>query len=161
MWDGYLSGAGIEVDHECKLFQCVFGTNLDTDFDWNTKTNRMTGMQPIIWHANGRADLAGLRRRLGLVSVPSAWHGGQGAAMWAELHQHKPDATTGAFLDGFAARIPCGECRQHWQDLVKRSPPPTDLDGWRRWTHEAHQEVNRRLGRGGMTLVEAVARWGW
>lgn len=82
------------------------------------------------------------------------WPGG--ATMWRELHT-KRDADQ-AWLDGFTARIPCGECRQHWFQILKDDPPVFG-DGFFEWTWRAHGAVNRALGKPSPTLAAARAMY--
>ena len=87
------------------------------------------------------------------------WQPGQGAAMWAELHTKA--APDGAWLDGFAARVPCGACRGHFRAYVADDPPPLgDPAGWFAWTVGAHNAVNERRGVACWTVGQARARWG-
>jgi hypothetical protein len=73
--------------------------------------------------------------------------------MWAELHS-RPAAYQGdqaaelAWLDTFAGRVPCGECRRHWREMVAKIPPDLSAAAayWQ-WTVDAHNAVNVRLGK--------------
>ena len=79
----------------------------------------------------------------------------RGPRLWQKLHTTKhADA---AWLAGFSAGIPCGECHAHWRALLADTPP--DYGNWFAWTVGAHNAVNRRLGKPEMTLADAVARW--
>ncbi len=87
-----------------------------------------------------------------------------GRENWPLLHlralenEAAPDpAAVLAFLDEFALRLPCGNCRQHWLGMVAASPP--DLANFFSWTVARHNEVNRRLDR--PELPEADAREQW
>jgi hypothetical protein len=82
-------------------------------------------------------------------------------AMWAELHR-RALAFTGdvdaerAWMDGFTRRLPCGECRRHWKQLLEAtSPDYSSADAYFAWTVEAHNQVNRQLGKSQMTVAEA------
>jgi hypothetical protein len=77
----------------------------------------------------------------------------RGPKMWAELHA-RPATYTGdagaelQWLGAFARRIGCGECQKHWRELAERMPP--DLASgvaYHRWTVDAHNAVNVRLGK--------------
>jgi hypothetical protein len=76
-----------------------------------------------------------------------------GPALWAELHAramaYGGDAEgERAWLDRFTARVPCGECRQHWLELVTQTPPDlSDAGAFYRWTVSVHNAVNVRLGK--------------
>ena len=77
----------------------------------------------------------------------------RGPALWAELHA-RPATYSGdtaaelAWLDAFAARVPCGDCRRHWRELVEKMPPDlTSAAAYERWTIDAHNAVNVELGK--------------
>lgn len=86
-----------------------------------------------------------------------------GPSMWAELHRwaFRADlARARDWLDAFSAKIPCGECRVHWSGLLRRLPPDASShDRLFRWTVDAHNAVNDRLGKPRLTLGEAIQRW--
>jgi hypothetical protein len=69
-------------------------------------------------------------------------------------------STIRQWLDSFARRVPCGQCRRHWLEEVKSFPPPTqsgaDLFAW---TVERHNNVNRRLGKALLVLEDARRQW--
>jgi hypothetical protein len=87
--------------------------------------------------------------------APNPWANGRGAALWGFLHC-ATDADQ-AWLDRFAAMIPCGECRAHFTGLLLKVPPAFGA-GWFEWTVEIHNAVNRRLGKPAMGLGEARER---
>lgn len=77
----------------------------------------------------------------------------RGPKMWAELHA-RPAEYGGnreaelAWLEKFAGRIGCGECQRHWREMVAKMPPDlTSAAAYHRWTVEAHNAVNVRLGK--------------
>lgn len=90
-----------------------------------------------------------------------------GPKLWTELHRHAlslPGApiekTLRLWLDDFARRLPCGDCRSHWKKMVKATPP--DLSGaaaFFAWTVARHNEVNARLGKPAMSVADALALW--
>jgi hypothetical protein len=86
-----------------------------------------------------------------------------GPPLWAKLHRWAltADLTTAQeWLDDFAKQLPCGDCKRHWRDMIKRAPP--DLSSQIAlfdWTVERHNEVNERLDRSTMTTDEARATW--
>jgi hypothetical protein len=77
----------------------------------------------------------------------------RGPKLWAELHA-RPAAYTGdavaelAWLEAFARRIGCRKCQNHWRELAEKMPPDLSSPAayWR-WTVEAHNAVNVRLGK--------------
>lgn len=82
----------------------------------------------------------------------------RGPVLWGELHRWAlaggPDAEQ--WLAGFAKRLPCGECRKEWGAIVAESPPTGDLF---EWSVDAHNRVNRRLGKPELTVADALAIW--
>jgi hypothetical protein len=74
-----------------------------------------------------------------------------GPWLWKLLHD-RPQSFAGdaeaelRWLAEFERRVPCGACRQHWRDLVRRHPPDlSSADAYYRWTVDRHNDVNRRL----------------
>ncbi len=81
----------------------------------------------------------------------------QGPAKWAELHRRAlafEGSDDSTWLIIFASKLPCGDCKQHWQEMVLRTPP--DWSRYFAWTVDRHNEVNRRLGK--PELTEPAAR---
>jgi hypothetical protein len=78
-----------------------------------------------------------------------------GPRLWGELHARPraSDGGDGEFLRSLARRLPCGECRDHFQALINQRRPPEPLTF--EWTWWAHNQVNRRLGKAEMPLAEA------
>ena len=57
--DAYLADTSVlTVDHECRLFQCMYWAEGDVDFDDNGIRNRITGARPLVVHGNGGSDLS-------------------------------------------------------------------------------------------------------
>lgn len=55
---------------------------------------------------------------------------------------------------------PCGECARHWREVVRASPPAlASRADFSRWMCEAHNVVNRRLGKPTFNCALAEARW--
>jgi glycosyltransferase involved in cell wall biosynthesis len=79
------------------------------------------------------------------------------AAKWRELHcMLEP---TMEKLLAFAASLPsfgCG-CKDHFAKLLKDMPPR--FDDWRRWTFEAHNAVNERLGKKRFTWEQFESKY--
>lgn len=88
---------------------------------------------------------------------------GELRALWAELHRRAIDyagdeAAEQQWLIDFARRVPCGECRQHWQGIVTQPPPNLSSgDAYFAWTVATHNLINRRLDKPEMPLAEARA----
>jgi hypothetical protein len=81
--------------------------------------------------------------------------------LWRVLHAHamsNPDLPSESlWLFNWAAKIPCGECAQHWRTWVAANPPDlSSHENYFKWTWLAHQAVNEKLGRPGITLAEAL-----
>jgi hypothetical protein len=83
-------------------------------------------------------------------------------ASWKELHQFKPSdnqSDNERFLLSFNSRVPnvnC-PCRAEWTKFV--STNPVRFDDWFRWTVEAHNSVNQRLGKPILSLEQAKELW--
>jgi hypothetical protein len=92
-----------------------------------------------------------------------------GPAAWNTLHvvaHTYPRAPTEAqraetrrFLQLFAAHLPCPTCREHFADFLRRrldgdDAPLASREGLVALLHDAHNEVNRRLGKRTLTLAE-------
>lgn len=90
-----------------------------------------------------------------------------GSELWRDLHQW---AATGdvsdadRWLQSFALRLPCGECRVHFQQMIQKNPPPkTSNQNLAFWTFERHNEVNRSKEKPSpeITWDETVDIQGW
>lgn len=87
-----------------------------------------------------------------------------GRALWAELHAFcltddaRDPAKLAAFLEAFGKRVPCGDCRRHWNEILARLPP--DAGRPFEWSVAAHNEVNVKLDKPTLTVGEARQRWG-
>lgn len=93
-----------------------------------------------------------------------------GRATWTFLHtlaaqypehptrQQQRDAKN--LVDILTRMYPCGECARHFGELVRQSPPAV---GSRRdfsmWMCEAHNTVNRRLGKPTFNCALVESRW--
>lgn len=88
----------------------------------------------------------------------------RGPELWRELHQ-RPRDTAGddsQWLDAFAGRIPCGECRRHFLELQRTDPPDfSSPAAYFASTVNWHNQVNDRLGKPRMPLDEAKRFWGY
>jgi hypothetical protein len=80
-------------------------------------------------------------------------------ALWRELHARPFVSNTvfdGKWMNEFTKRLPCGECREHWKLLLKQMPPVYHPEpAYHAWTVEAHNAVNRRLGKPVFTVAQA------
>lgn len=84
-----------------------------------------------------------------------------GPPLWTLLHfralkvgNDRPDLN---FLNDFATELPCGACRNHWFEMMERTPPT-----WNKyfsWTVDRHNEVNSRLGKRVVPFEEAFDIW--
>ena len=93
-----------------------------------------------------------------------------GAATWTFLHtlaaqlpdhpskQQQKDVKT--LIDLLTRIYPCGECAEHWHELVKGSPPDVATgEGFRQWLCSAHNKVNRNLGKPEFNCSFVASRW--
>jgi hypothetical protein len=64
---------------------------------------------------------------------------------------------------GYAALLPCAECRGHFSALLEAHPPEIAAqqgrEGFARWTVDAHNAVNARLGKPLFTYDQAARRY--
>lgn len=86
---------------------------------------------------------------------PSSVWASAGPKLWAELHTCPNPSPQ--WMEAFTSRIPCGDCRMHWRALLKQVPP--QYGNWLIWSVEAHNIVNKRLGKPQWTLAQAMERW--
>lgn len=112
--------------------------------------------------ANGSVDAAPARS----ASVKSCLVG-RFRKLWAELHTRAlatdpPDPQIEAdWLRDWVARIQCPTCESHWRLVIADCPPRLDTrDDYFAWTVDAHNAVNRHLGKPELTLDAARERWG-
>jgi hypothetical protein len=76
-----------------------------------------------------------------------------GPKLWAELHarpaKYQGDvAAEMEWLEGFAGRLSCGECKTHWRKMTAATPPDlTSAAAYYQWTVDSHNAVNVRLGK--------------
>lgn len=86
-----------------------------------------------------------------------------GSKLWAEIHRralaYVPGPTSAdrelAWLRrGVMRRLPCGECRREWRAILRETPPDlSGAAGYFAWTVEAHNRVNRKLGKAEWTAA--------
>ena len=95
-------------------------------------------------------------------NIPDRW-AVKGPQLWRELHRWA--LTTDRkepmrWLDQFAKRIGCGECKLHWLKLVRQQPPDASSnDALFAWSVRVHNTVNRHLGKAELTLEAAAGYW--
>lgn len=76
-------------------------------------------------------------------------------ALWRELHTAAlAGKLTPQWIGAFGPRIPCGDCRKHWGELLKEIPPVFGAGSFA-WTVIVHNTVNLRLGKSEWTVDEA------
>ena len=79
-----------------------------------------------------------------------------GPALWREIHTETEP--TPEFVANIAQRLPCGPCRVHWIEVL-RTIPPVYGDGYFGWSVDAHNAVNRLIGKPEVPLAEARGKW--
>lgn len=96
-----------------------------------------------------------------------------GPPMWETLHYtafqcpepfaERAPALVG-LVRGYVLLLPCAECRGHFAALLDAHPPEIAAQSGRqafaRWTVDAHNAVNARLGKPLVTYEQAVWRYG-
>jgi hypothetical protein len=76
-----------------------------------------------------------------------------GPILWKEFHnrtkQYKMDVEAeNRWLTIFGSWIPCGECRSHYLELLKKTPPDLhSKESFEEWGIDIHNKVNIRLGK--------------
>lgn len=94
------------------------------------------------------------------VIVPTISRDERTRKLWRELHTRALTVTDLSgekkWLENWAGKVPCGECREHWHELAAELPPDlSSPDAYWRWTVEAHNRVNQRIGRPTLTVAQA------
>lgn len=81
-----------------------------------------------------------------------------GRRLWAELHRAALAGTlTAEWLRTFTARVPCGECKRHWREILSAIPfRPADQFAW---SVSVHAAVSRRLGKDEVSIEDARRIW--
>lgn len=93
-----------------------------------------------------------------------------GRSTWTLLHtlaavypgvpssQHKKDVISFIYL--LSKLYPCGDCAQHFQKLLEGMPPKVNNhDEFAAWMCNAHNVVNKRLGKGSFECGRVDERW--
>lgn len=76
-----------------------------------------------------------------------------GPILWKEFHsrteQYEGDPDTEhRWLKIFASWLPCGECRQHFQSILRMMPPDlSSKKSYVAWGVKVHNKVNQKLGK--------------
>ncbi len=91
-----------------------------------------------------------------VVRMPS-W---DGSKLWEEIHRRavaKDGQDDSSWVEEIRRRVPCGECRRHWDGMMSRTPP--DWANYFAWTVDRHNEVNARLGKPAVSIDAARQLW--
>lgn len=74
----------------------------------------------------------------------------EGPALWKEFHewtlQHDTGKRDDAWLKYFLGKIPCGQCRAGFAEILNSVLPP-DWDDLPGWGYIVHNKVNEKLGK--------------
>ena len=83
------------------------------------------------------------------------------AAQLPERPSRRQRADVRALVDALTRVYPCGECARHFAAVVRASPPATrSRADFARWLCDAHNVVNRSLGKPAFNCELVDARWG-
>jgi len=97
---------------------------------------------------------------------PSVW----GPALWRDLHGRPKtfvpsDSSRESeinWLNSFAEQLPCDECKEHWKEIVSKTPPDlASQQSYFWWTFDRHNEVNARLGKPVITRDMLSSHYDW
>jgi Erv1 / Alr family len=67
-----------------------------------------------------------------------------GPILWKHLHKHaKQNSYNKAWLDRFTEIIPCGSCKNSFKEFKH----PVSEQNFFSWTVDAHNKVNKKLGK--------------
>ncbi len=73
---------------------------------------------------------------------------------------HPFPTPVGMQMDILTRMYPCGECARHFSEVVRASPPAVDSRAaFSLWMCEAHNTVNRQLGKPAFNCALVGARW--
>jgi hypothetical protein len=89
-----------------------------------------------------------------------------GPIKWKELHTRAltslPMESENEWFREYLRGLPCPECRAHFEDFLKESPPDfSSRDRFFRWTVAAHNFVNRACGQREWSVEEARKEHSW
>lgn len=76
---------------------------------------------------------------------------------WLKLHTTLMDSSM--FAEWVDAIPGCSTCRRDFRKLLESNLPR--FDDWQRWTWEAHNAVNAKLGKPEIEWNEACNLWNW
>ncbi len=90
-----------------------------------------------------------------------------GPALWQKIHLRpllfifELCISDQDFLESLSAKIPCEECRSHYQNFLKDNPLPYYCSAWTyfQWTVKLHNYVNQILGKPIVSLDQAKDLW--
>jgi hypothetical protein len=112
-------------------------------------------------------------REAGKPNPAASLHHDPRSRLWLELHRRpveSPDlGKESQWLTPFAGRIPCGDCRRHWKELLAQTPPafeswsvsPDGRLAYAKWTWTIHNAVNALLKKPQISWEQAVVLQGW
>jgi hypothetical protein len=89
---------------------------------------------------------------------PSKW----GPYFWGVIHLGcLAGSMTSEFITMYPSVIPCGECGQHFAELIQGLPFPDSRDPMVlfEWSVDAHNKVNSRIGKPILTAQQALTIW--
>lgn len=81
-----------------------------------------------------------------------------GPVLWKELHdradRYEMDVEAELrWIDIFTSWIPCGECKNHFVDILNaKQPDLSSKTAYKNWTIDVHNIVNKSLGKPEFTL---------
>lgn len=84
--------------------------------------------------------------------------------MWVLLHALAYLAAAGRMdalvvrrtLEDMRVLLPCKKCRVGFTELVRDSPVPTEAESLLPWVNEAHNAVNRKLGKEEVSMYDGL-----
>ncbi|KAG2442768.1 hypothetical protein HXX76_002848 [Chlamydomonas incerta] len=120
--------------------------------------------------ASGSASLAAAAPMSAAAQAAATAKAEVGRATWTLLHmlaaqfpdrpsrQQQRDART--LVDCLTRIYPCGDCAEHFAEIVRRDPPAVGSGReFRRWLCGVHNRVNARLGKAVFNCDLVEARW--
>lgn len=119
--------------------------------------HQAAGSCPMGYFDEDSAPLVQLRPRRALTIAE------RGPLLWKELHTRAFNAVElsgeAGWLEAFEKRIPCGECKRHWREVLAEYPPDfRDAGSYFRWSWIAHNIVSRKIGKAQISLAQAFEK---